>query len=159
MANIVLGNVIDTTVARTMVVSLTLNFLMIFAIAQYIYMQKDVSRILRVTELSIFTTVLVVVVLSLKTITQGRLGGGTEMNANMLSLLCVYGFVVSLYLQKCGKITRYASWFRIAFYMTAILLTGSRKGIIMVVLAIMLIRFVTDRKNLLKNMSKITIIH
>ena len=150
-ANIVLGNVINVAVARTMVVSLTLNLLMIFAIAQYIYMQNDIPHVLRVTELGIFTTALVVILLSLPTITQGRLGGGTEMNANMLSLLCVYGFVIALFLGKCGKITKRASWFRSAFYMVAILLTGSRKGIIMIVLAIIVVRFFTERKKILEN--------
>ena len=150
-ANIALGNVINTDVARTMVVSLALNLLMIIAIVQYVYMQKYISHVLRVTEISIFSTVLVVAALSWKTIAQGRLGGGTEMNANMLSLLCVYGFTISLYLRKSGKITQHATWFRVAFYMIAILLTGSRKGIIMIVLAIMVVQFTTERKKILKN--------
>ena len=63
---------------------------MIYAIVQYIYMQNDIPKILRITELGIFTTAFVVVLFSLGTITSGRLGGGTEINANMLAILCVW---------------------------------------------------------------------
>lgn len=150
VVNIVQENVINVDVARTMVVSLTLNFMMIFAIVQYIYTVNDIPRVLRVTELGIFTTAFVVVVLSLRTITQGRLGGGTEINSNMLALLCVYGFVVSMYLRKVGKITQVSFWLRLAFYLVTILLTGSRKGLIMIVLAIVVIRFATERKKIIQ---------
>ena len=151
-ANIMRGNVINAGVARTMVVSLALNLMMIVAIVQYIYMTNDVPRVLRVAELGIFSTAFVVVMLSLRTITQGRLGGGTEINSNMLAILCVYGFVMTMYLRKNGKIGQYAGWFRMAFYLLVILLTGSRKGLIMVVLAIVVIQFVGDRKRILKKL-------
>ena len=141
LANVLLGNAIYPGVARTMVISLALNLLMIFSIVQYIHMSKDVSRVLRVTELGIFTTAFVVVMLSIRTITQGRLGGGTEMNSNVLAILCVYGFVLSMYLRKIGVISWFSCWGRIAFYILVILLTGSRKGLLMIFLVIIVIRF------------------
>ena len=149
--NIMIGNVIDADTARTMVVSLTLNLMMIVAIVQYIYTTNDILRVLRVAELGILVTAVVVVTLSVGTITQGRLGGGTEMNSNMLALLSVYGFVLSMYLRKQGKITHIAHWLRMAFYLLIILLTGSRKGLLMIVLAIVILQFVTERRKILKN--------
>lgn len=148
--NVLMGNVINADVAWTMVISLFLNLMMIYAIAQYIYMQDDIPQTLRITELGIFTTAFVVVLLSLKTITSGRLGGGTEINANVLSILCVYGFILCLYLRKIGKLTQRSYLFRLAFYFISVLLTGSRKGLIMIFLAVMIISFFNNRKKLLR---------
>lgn len=150
-ANIFLGNAIYPSVARSMVVSLGLSFLMVFSIVEYIYMTNDAVRVLRVTELGIFTTAFVVVMLSIRTITQGRLGGGTEINSNMLAILCVYGFVLTMYLRKVGKVSQISNWAKIGFYVLAILLSGSRKGLVMVVLAVLVVRFAGERKKLLKN--------
>lgn len=152
LINIVLGNALYSSVARTMVISLTLNFLMIFSIVQYIYMSNDVTQVLRVTELGIFSTAFVVVVLSIRTITEGRLGGGTEINSNMLAILCVYGFALSMYLRKLGKIGQLSYWGRIAFYVLVILLTGSRKGLIMIILSIAVVRFTQKKGALLQNL-------
>lgn len=148
--NIFFGNVIDSGVARTMVISLFLNLLMIYAIVQYIYMQDDIQKTLTITELGIFTTAFVVVLLSLKTITSGRLGGGTEMNSNLLAILCVYGFILCLYLRKIGKLTRQAYLLRLGFYFISVLLTGSRKGLIMIFLASMIVAFFNNKKKALR---------
>lgn len=150
-ANITLDNVIDAGVARTMVKALVLNFIMTYSIVQYIYMTNDIPRILRITEHGFFTTAFVVVLLSLGTITQGRLGGGTEMNSNALAILCVYGFVLSMYLRKNNMLTTGVYWFRVAFYMLAVLLTGSRKGVIMIVLAIVVVQVALERRKIFKN--------
>ena len=152
LASILLGNAIYPNVARTMVISLTLNFMMIFSIVQYIYITDDVTRVLRVTEQGIFTTAFVVVLMSLGTITQGRLGGGTEINSNMLAILCVYGFGITRYLRKVGKVSQLSSWAKIGFYILIILLTGSRKGLLMVILSIMVVQFTQERGKLLKNL-------
>ena len=149
--NIALGNVIDGQTARTMVVSLSLNFMMIVAIVQYIYMSNDASHVLRVTELGIFTTAFVVVLLSARTITQGRLGGSTEINSNMLAMLCVYGFIISMYLRKIGKLGSYSELARIGFYLLVILFTGSRKGLLMVCLAIAVVKFLGEREKIAQN--------
>lgn len=156
--NILLDNVLSVKVARTMVISLTLNLLMIYAIVQYIYMNKDVSRVLQLMELSIFSATLFVVVLSLGSITRGRLGGGTEMNSNELALLCVYGLILSLYLRKIGKLAIYAYWFKIAFYVLSIVLTGSRKGIIMIALAFVLINYFLNKKKFIKTIPQTVIV-
>ena len=151
-ANVLLGNALYPSVARTMVISLVLNFLMIFSIVEYIHMTNDVPRVLRITELGIFTTAFVVVLLSIRTITEGRLGGGTEINSNMLAILCVYGFGLSIYLRKIRKFSQLTGWFRMALYILAILLTGSRKGLVMIVLTIMIVQFTQDRRNILKKL-------
>lgn len=148
--SIYVGDVLFPSVARTMAVSLTLNAMMIFAVLQYVLMQEDIFKILRILEFSILTTALVVVLLSLGTITQGRLASGTEMNANMLSMLCVYGFILTIYLYKIQKIVFASFLAREIFYLVSILLTGSRKGLIMVVLALVLINVVGGTKKLIR---------
>ena len=148
--NVLMGNVIDADVARTMVISLFLNLLMIYAIVQYIYMQDDIQKTLRIAELGIFTTAVVVVLLSLKTITSGRLGGGTEMNSNVLAILSVYGFILCMYLRKVGNLTTQSFWARVAFYSITVLLTGSRKGLFMIFLAIIIVSFFNYKKKVLK---------
>ena len=137
--NIVMKNVLYPSVARTMVISLTLNLMMTYAIIQYINIKRDIPKVLHITECGILTTTVLVVLLSLETITSDRLARGTAMNANMLSLLCVYGFVLALYLRKIGILSRSAGWIRSVIYVGSILLTGSRKALIMIVLVIMVI--------------------
>ena len=149
--NVLIGNVVNTQVARTMVVSLFLNFLMLYAIVQYIYMKRDVPYVLKITELAIFSTAFVVLLLSWNTITQGRLGGATEMNSNMLAMLCVYGLSLAMYLRKIRKHTRLTYWFRMVFYILVVLLTGSRKGVIMIALAIVVVQTFLERRKIFKN--------
>ena len=151
-ASILWGNVIDAQIARTMVTSLALNFLMIFSIVEYVYMSESISRVLRVTELGIFSTAFVVTMLSLPTITQGRLGTATEMNGNVLAILCVYGFMLTMYLQKNGQVNRCSSWLRMLFYVAVILLSGSRKGFVMIVMGIVFIQFVDGKKSFFKKL-------
>ena len=144
------GNVMDSATARTMVGSLVLNLMMIYAIVQYICMQKSIIKVLQITEAAIMTTAVIVVVLSLGTITQGRLASETEMNANFLSMLCVYGFALTLYLRKIRKLSLKASLARMGMYILSILLTGSRKGLIMVVLVVLMINMMGGSRKLLK---------
>lgn len=148
--NIFLNNVISVSVARTMVISLTLNLMMIYAIIQYISMRRDIVRVLKITELSIFVTALMVVVLSFDTLTSERLSSDT-VNANMLAMLCVYGLIITMYLQKVGKVTQRMSWIKMASYALIVLITGSRKGLIMIVLAIMVINFSQGRRKIVKS--------
>ena len=143
-SNIFLENVINEQIARTMVVSLTLNLMMIYSIVQYIYMQNDIPKVLKITEFGIFSTSLLVVLLSLRTLISARLGRNTVMNSNMLAILCVFGVVLCMYLRKIDKLPKKAYWFRLAFYALAILLTGSRKGLLMLLIAFMLVKFISN---------------
>lgn len=149
--NILFNNVINAQVARTMVVSLLLNLMMIYSIVQYIYMRNDIAKVLRITELGIFTTAFAVILFSLGSLTEDRLGRATEMNANMLAILSVYGFVLCLYLRKIGKFTTWSLWFRLGFYVLTILLTGSRKGLIMIFISSMVISFIYGKRKLVRN--------
>ncbi len=150
--NILFENVISASVAKTMVVSLLLNLMMIYAIVQYIYMQNDIPKTIRITEFGIFTTAVVVVILSLGTITEGRLGADTEINSNVLALLCVYGLILSMYLKKIEKLQGWGYWLRAGFYLAVILLTGSRKGLLMIVIAIVIISFFTGQRKIFRTL-------
>lgn len=136
--NIVAGNVIDNDVAKTMVISLTLNLLMTFCIVQYIYLSKNVYKILKITETSIFIAAMIVVLLSIETITEGRLGGGTDMNSNKLGILCCSAIILCLYFMSEYKGNKIFNIAKIAFYLFLILLTGSRKSLVMVLFAFIL---------------------
>ncbi|MBQ7329959.1 MAG: O-antigen ligase family protein [Oscillospiraceae bacterium] len=149
--NILIGNVVNPQVSRTMVVSLFWNFLMLYSIVQYVYMKNDIQQVLKITELGMFTAAVVVVLLSWKTITEGRLGVSIEINSNMLAMLCVYGLILSMYLRRIGKYTRGVCWFRIAFYTLVVLLSGSRKGLIMIAVGVAVIQLFVDRRRLLKS--------
>ena len=107
-------------------------------------MQNDIPKVLKITELGIFTTALIVILLSLGTLTSGRLGRNTVMNSNMLAVLCSFGFILCMYLRKVDKFTKKTFWFRLAFYSLAVLLSGSRKGLLMLLLAVMLVKFISN---------------
>lgn len=150
-ANIVFDNVLNVKVARTMVISLTLNIMMIFAIVQYIVIRRDVPKILQILERAILAAALLVVALSMGTLLQGRLAKGTEMNANTLAMLSVYGLTIAVYLRKIGKLINRNYRMRLVVYIAVILLTGSRKGLAMMLLSLMVIAFINGRRKLVKN--------
>ena len=56
-----------------------------------------------------------------------------------------------MYLRKIDKLTQKSYWFRLCFYSLAVLLTGSRKGLIMIFLAVMIISFINGRRRLVRN--------
>lgn len=149
--NIYLKNVINVDVAQTMVVSLLLNMMMIYAVIQYIVMQNNIFKMLRLTELSILTVALLVILLSLGTLTQGRLATGTEVNANALSMLCVYAFSMTLYFRKIQAISSTSAWIRMAIYLLSILLTGSRKGLVMIVLVIVVVNLAGGKRKIIRS--------
>lgn len=148
--NIYLDNVLSADVSKTMVISLLLNFMMIYAIIQYVVMQNNIPRILRITEFGILTVTLLIILFSLGNITQGRLATGTEMNANALSMLCVYGFALTMYFHKIQAITSVSYWIRVAIYLISILLTGSRKGLIMIVLVIVVVNLAGGTRKIIR---------
>ena len=147
--NILVDNVLYKSVAQTMAISLTLNLLMMFAVIQYVLMQRDVPKVLHILESAILVTTLVVVFLSVDSITEGRLASGTEMNSNRLSMLCVHGFVLVLYLRKIQKISLISCVIQETIYLLSTLLTGSRKGLIMIVLAIVIINLTSEKRKII----------
>lgn len=151
-ANIIFYNVISHSVAKTMVFSLCLNLIMIFCIVQYIVKTNNNDKVLFLFENAIFCAALLVVILSRGSLTTDRLGGGTEMNSNELALLSVYGFIVCFY--RFEKITRYRFFavLKMLFSLAIIFLTGSRKGVIMVLAAIFLIAILGKKKRFLLNL-------
>ncbi|MBR2343774.1 MAG: O-antigen ligase family protein [Clostridia bacterium] len=149
--NIYRGAVISATVSRTMVISITLNLMMIYAIVQYINMRQDINKILKLTELAFLATAIVTFLKSLGSIFEGRLGRYTEMNSNILSMLCVYGLVLCWYLHKNKLMRTGAFAVRCIFYLTATFLTGSRKGLIVLVICIVAINLFVNIKKISKN--------
>ena len=150
--NIILSNVLYQNVAQKMIISISLNWLMILAIIQYIYMKKDVFKILKIFETSILIIDLFVIIFSLGTITEGRLASGTNINSNMLSMLCVYGIILTFFFHKKGEMTDKAYWFRLILYSISILLSGSRKGLIMTVIAFFIINIEGKKKKIIKTL-------
>lgn len=151
-ANIVFYNIINNVVAKTMVFSLTLNLVMIFCIVQYIIRTNNNNKVLNLFENAVFFAALLVVILSKGSLTTDRLGGGTEMNANELALLAVYGFIICVYRLDAIHKNRFFAFLKIVFYLAVVFLTGSRKGIIMIVAAIFLISIIGKKKKLLRNL-------
>lgn len=148
-----LNNVLDKQIASTMVRSLSLNLIMIFTIVHYILLKRDVRSFLRMIEAGTFLVAIIVVILSIQTITTGRLGGGTEINANMFAMLCVYGFILQLYLYKSDSChNKYLHIFKLFLYISFILLTGSRKGLLMIVLSLIIIQLLQGKRNIINKL-------
>ena len=154
---LILGEVINIEVVRTMIVSLTLNLLMMYSIVLYVKVRNNVLKVLKVFERSIFIIALIVVLISLSTITSGRLGSGTEINANVLSMLCVYGVIVCACLKKDANMLLSEFYVKSIFYLVVIMLTGSRKGLLMLAIAMVAIMIITGKKNFILNIIKIAL--
>lgn len=145
--NIVAGNVIDNDVAKTMVISLTLNLIMTFCIVQYIYLTQNVYKVLKITEYSIFIISLLVVLFSLSTITESRLGEELNtINSNRLGILCGFSIILCLYFINEYKANK--TWYilKICLYLLVILLTGSRKSLLMILFAFLLLSIIKGPK-------------
>ena len=151
-ANIVFYNVIDHGIAKTMVFSLFLNFIMIFSISQYILLSQNNSKILALFENAVFCAAVLVVLLSRETLTTDRLGTDTEINANMLSMLSVYAFIICLYRIESDKKGKLFFFIKMLLYIFIILLSGSRKGVIMIVAAVFLVSIIGKKKRLFFNL-------
>lgn len=145
--NVISGNVLNEDIVITMLTSLAINLVLVFFVAQYIVMSNDIKKVLRLFEWSVFCVAFAVFVMSINTITSGRLGLGTEINSNRLAMLCVYAIAVSIYflLEQKKRSLLIFNILRIVFMLSIVLLTGSRKGIIMVIIAIVCIFLLSGR--------------
>lgn len=151
-----LGNAIDAKVATTMVRSLVWNLIMVYAIVQYIQWKGDLRFCLKLLETAIFLAATFVVVTSWRTLGTERLGTGTEMNANLLAMFCVYGLTLSLYLKRdSSRPTWY--WAKIAIYILFVLLSGSRKGLTLILLVWLIISLAHGKKRMIRNVLLIAI--
>lgn len=151
LVQILTHNVIDDSVATSMVRSLFLNWIMVYAIVQYILWQKNLRSFLKMVEWGTFVVAVVTITISLPTLVSGRLGSETEINANMLAMLCVYSMVLCWYLmQGAEKKTGYKV--KIVFYIATILLTGSRKGLLMILIAILVVNALQGQRKFIKSL-------
>ena len=144
------GNAVNDGVAMKMVKSLSLNLVMSYAIVQYIVWKNELRSLMMLFEWGIFIVSLMVIISSVDTLSEGRLGGGTVVNSNMLAMLAVYGMVLCMYLINDAVNPGFYR-LKILFFIAVVLFTGSRKGIIMILLAIMIINFVQGHKKIVKN--------
>ncbi len=138
------------SIVTTMVRSLSLNLIMVYAIAQYVLWKKDLRSFLSLVEWGIFLVAVIVLVMSGGSVGEGRLGGETEMNANTLAMLVVSGMILCAYMINTGA-PRGRYIFKIMFYVAIVLLTGSRKGLIMILLAVIIINAIHGRRQIVKN--------
>lgn len=149
---------INKGVSMTMVTSLVLNLVMVYAISQYILWTDKPDKVLRIFELSIFITALITLVASAGSIATGRLGKGTEINANRLALLAVYGINMCMYFMKQKGGTKLL-WLKIIFYVFIVLLSGSRKGLILIVLSVLLVNLIQGGgRAIIKNIITVAIV-
>ena len=146
----VLGIAIRNKIANTMVISLTLNLIMVFVICQYILWKRDLNKVIRFFENAIFITAIITIAVSRGTLFTGRLGSDTEINSNVLAMLSVYSMTLCLYLMKGSRF----SWIyllKIVVYISIVLLSGSRKGLLMIAISILLISVVNGRRKFIRN--------
>ena len=145
-----LGNSIDAKVSTTLVRSLVWNLIMVYAIVQYIQWKGDLRFCLKILETAIFLVAAAVVATSWRTLGAERLGTGTEMNANLLAMFCVYGLTLSLYLKRDSSRPKWY-WAKIAIYVLFVLLSGSRKGLLLILLVWLIVSLAHGRKRMVRN--------
>jgi len=146
-----LGIAVSNKVARTMAVSLTLNLIMVYVICQYILWKENIGTVIKFFENSIFVAAIITIVASGGKLFTQRLGTDTEINANMLAMLSVYAMVICMYLMKESNY-RWMYVLKIVAYVGIVLLSGSRKGLLMIASALLVISVVNGRKKLIRNL-------
>jgi len=123
-------------------------FILVSALVNYMDSEDKVKIVLKYHIYS--ATIVSIYVLLKSNITQGNRLGGVLGNENAVGMIVGIGLLLALYFIIYEK--RYSYFILISFMCPVILLTGSRKAILMIPLSIFIILFLNSRKSFEKKL-------
>ena len=128
--------VLNRGVADTMFNTLCLNFIFIYCVYKYCVLKKKMDEILNIYVIANMIIMAIIIAVSGKEILSGRLGGAMDINANVVALAMINCLIIAMH--KNAKEKKAINTIIMIICIGAILLTGSRKGLIGMALALVL---------------------
>lgn len=147
--NIKLGISINPSVSYTMLVTLSINLIFSFFMYNYLVIRNNPTKILKMYINSTFIITVIITIFSLPELLSARLGGALGINANLLAITVAISFVIVLYLNDIKR--SYKNMMLLIWYLIIVLLTGSRKGLVLVFVASFLYYYFKYPTKRLKN--------
>ncbi len=152
-----MGVSIDPSTSMAMIRTLILNYFFGFMLFNYLVIRDDLRRVLKLYLYAALIFTFVVAVLSGGNIFGSRLGdninftGGDSLyNSNLIAIVAAFAYLIALYIYTLEKKRRFL-W-SIIWLVLIVLLTGSRKGIMMIIMETALLRFWLYPKKRIQNL-------
>ena len=123
-------------VADAMFDTLCLNFIFIYCVYKYCVLKKKMDGILNIYVIANMIIMAIIIAVSGKEILSGRLGGAMDINANVVALAMINCLVIAMH--KNAKEKKAVNTIIMIICVGSILLTGSRKGLVGMALALVL---------------------
>jgi O-antigen ligase len=145
------GYSIDRSVSLLMIRSLTINFVMGLMIYNYVFFRNDLHSVIKILSYSILIFVIIVFLFSTPTLLTQRLGliyFGNFVNVTAMASTIAIFIYIFLYFDSNKIKKKYL--FYICFLFIVIILTGSRKGIFMLIIGSFLELFLLFKKQRIK---------
>ena len=160
--NIKLGNSIQPKTSFEMIQTLIINFIILFLIFNYLIFRKDVFSCMFIYDKASFFFTIIAFILSIPNLITQRLGGDftllglhISLNSNTIALIAAYACLFNIYCYMTfgdkNKIM-YVIW-----YILVVLLSGSRKGLLVILLGFIILLFLMYPKKRMRNILSIII--
>ena len=128
--------VLNRGVADAMFNTLCLNFIFIYCVYKYCVLKKKMDGILNIYVIANMIIMAIIIAVSGKEILSGRLGGAMDINANVVALAMINCLIIAMH--KNAKEKKAINTIIMIICVGSILLTGSRKGLVGMALALVL---------------------
>lgn len=142
--------VIDKETAQSMFKTIYINLLFIYCVYRYCLMKGSMDYILDVYVKSNMIVMTLIIAISGKDLLSGRLGGAAGINANVVALAMINCLLIVMHKNTYEK--KKKNIIIMLICIGAILLTGSRKGLIGMALALVLYQGMTKGFKKYKNL-------
>lgn len=160
------GYSINAETSMKMTKTLMINWVFAFVLYSYLIIRNDMERVLNLFVKAAFMFTFLIVLISRGDILSTRLGINAnlsiagiiiEYNANSIAIISAFSYVISLYTlllykSKGNLLYIMINLFCALWFVIIILLTGSRKGLIMVILGTALLMFLLYPEKRTKNL-------
>ncbi|MCX7883740.1 MAG: O-antigen ligase family protein [Caloramator sp.] len=147
--NIYENKTIDSTVASSMLGTLTLNLIFYFFMFNYVVLRNNlfitITQFINITML----ITIIIVFLSIPTLFKQRLGNSININSNGIAIYATIAFLMVLF--NYLKLNNRKDLIKLIWLGIVILLTGSRKGLFMIVIGYLMFLYLLFPKKKFKN--------
>ena len=148
LVNIIEGVSVNSESSLRMIRTLCLNFIVMFFLYNYVLLRNDMEIIIKYyVYVNLFFTVCIVL-LSVPTLFNERLGTSVGINANVIAINSAISYLMGFYFLLKNK--KKYNIIILSWFLLVVILTASRKGLLIIVLGLALLLFLMFPKNRVK---------
>lgn len=136
LLNIVTGHAVSRTTAMGMIKTLLLNLLFLYAFVCYCRYIADVSQILRVIRGVSVLLCIPLLIGGLGNVLSGMRLTILGINSNRIAKLLAYAVIIAVYEQLNREKRQLKDWVSVLVLLLTVLLTGSRKGLLIPIIGV-----------------------